>query len=138
MRTAAAILALLFMTAAPSWSRLLREHRTFHPEALAWVADQAADSPEVPTHLRVEGRVQAVRREADGDVHLVLAWNGRTMVAECIPELPEPCLDLPVVGQKVAVWGVHRFDAVPGHDEPHMNLRGWHEVHPVLGWEVVK
>jgi hypothetical protein len=136
VRKALALAGILL--ALPVFARPNREHRTFHPEALAWVSDQAAGSPEVPTHLRIEGGVEMVRQEPDGDLHIRLQWNGRVIVCECIPELP---CKVPQVGQHIAVWGVHRFDAAPGHDEPgtrEEKRRGWHEIHPVIGWEVVR
>lgn len=130
------LVALAIAAAAPA--REHGSHRTFQPEALAWVADEPATSPEVPTHLRIEGRVAMVRHEADGDVHIRLEWNGRAVICECIPELP---CRLPALGQRIAIWGIHRFDAAPGHDEPGSAAekhRGWHEVHPVLGWEPIR
>lgn len=131
---AAAIALYLLFAAVCAFGRQGRGDRIWHPEALAWVADQPADSAEVPTHLRLEGRVEAVHLEADGDTHIRVAWNGRSVVCECIPELP---CSPPLLGQRIAIWGIHRYDSAPGHDEPGVpGARGWHELHPVIGWEV--
>lgn len=79
------------------------------------------------THIAVTGRVLAVRREADGDVHINLGSPaGRFVVAECIPALP--CATLPKVGATITVKGISRRD--PEH--------GWYEVHPLESWEIAK
>jgi hypothetical protein len=127
--------------------------RVYHPEALAWVATEPPGSAEVPTHLRIEGEVAYVHHEPDGDVHVRLCHNGRCMVAECMPHVllnyvppveqnargAEACLELRV-GQRVAVWGISRYDGAPGHGEQAeaaKGRRGHWEVHPVEGIEVL-
>lgn len=132
--------------------------RTYHPEALAWVAAQPTGSPKVPTHLRVEGEVAYVHREPDGDIHVRLCHNGRCMVAECVPGMPvsvvetiaglptstvlvspASCIDLRV-GNHLAVWGISRYDGAPGHGElvEGGGRGGGHwEIHPVEGIEIL-
>lgn len=117
--------------------------RTYHPEALAWVAAQPPGSPGVPTHLRVEGEIAYVHYpEGDGDTHLRLCHNRRCMVAECVPGgavSPETCARFRV-GQRLAVFGISRYDGAPGHGElAEEGERGgghW-EIHPVEGFEVI-
>lgn len=70
----------------------------------------------------VVGTVTDVQKVFDGDWHLnITDKDGRTLVAEVIPEYPVP---LPDLGAKVQIWGVTRFD---------LDHRWW-ELHPVIGW----
>lgn len=73
------------------------------------------------THVSVEGTVDLVRLEPDGDLHIRLrAKSGAFIVAECIPRLP---CRRPRVGEILVVRGISRRD--PEH--------GWYELHPVEG-----
>ncbi len=76
------------------------------------------------TKVAVEGIVEIVTAEPDGDAHVVVKSNiGSALVTEFIPEIKS--LNLPAVGEKIRIWGISRFD------EPH----NWWEIHPVIGWE---
>lgn len=76
------------------------------------------------TKVSVEGKVDSVTREPDGDYHVVIInLAGLPLVTEFIPEMAS--LSLPKVGDKIKIWGIARFD------EPH----NWWELHPVVGWQ---
>lgn len=70
------------------------------------------------THVEVTGRVQLIRKEADGDTHLKITGVKGFIVAECIPALPCSGYTLYKV---VTVRGISRYDGE----------HKWWEVHPV-------
>ncbi len=78
------------------------------------------------TKVAVEGIVDKVTHEPDGDYHVVIRPQyvpvGLFLVTEFIPEIKLP---LPNEGDYIKIWGIVRFD------EPH----NWWELHPVIGWE---
>jgi hypothetical protein len=82
-------------------------------------------------HVVTEGYVSEVRLDKDGDLTFRLVENLAEaepfIVCEIIPSLR---LEPPMIGSRVRVYGVSRFDNQPG--------REWHEVHPVLGIEAVQ
>jgi hypothetical protein len=82
-------------------------------------------------HVVAEGFVSEVIADADGDFkfRLVddLASPGPFIVCEIIDPIR---LAAPLVGSRVRVYGVSRYDSQPNHN--------WYEVHPVLNIEVVK
>ena len=80
--------------------------------------DALAGEMVLHTHVQVTGRVALVRHELDGDLHIKLVGATRFIVAECIPQLP--CTP-PVVGTKITVFGISRYDSE----------HRWWEVHPV-------
>lgn len=74
------------------------------------------------THIKVEGKVALVKREADGDIHIRLVDGaGHFCVAEIIPLIKLPA---PRVGQTIVVRGIQRVDG----------KHKWGEVHPVESW----
>lgn len=78
------------------------------------------------TKVRVEGIVDEITHEPDGDYHIVIRPTylpKPVLVTEAIPEIKD--LPLPSVGDHIKIWGITRFD------EPH----NWWELHPVIGWE---
>lgn len=82
-------------------------------------------------HVVTEGYVSEVRLDRDGDLTFRLVEDLRQpepfIVCEIIPTVR---LEPPIVGSRVRVYGVSRFDNQPG--------REWHEVHPVLNIEAVR
>ena len=81
------------------------------------------------TKVAVEGIVDKVTHEPDGDYHIIMRPQyipiGLFLITEAIPEIKLP---LPKEGDHIKIWGITRFD------EPH----NWWELHPVIGWEDVK
>lgn len=81
------------------------------------------------TKVAVEGIVDKVAHQPDGDYHVVIRPPyvpvGLFLVTEFIPEIKD--LPLPKEGDHIKLWGITRFD------EPH----NWWELHPVIGWEKV-
>ena len=79
------------------------------------------------TKASVEGIVDKVTQEPDGDYHILVrpqyAPVGLFLVTETIPEIKD--LPIPNKGDHIRIWGITRFD------EPH----NWWELHPVIGWE---
>lgn len=79
------------------------------------------------TKVAVDGIVDKVTHEPDGDYHVILRPQydpvGLFLVTETIPEIKN--LPLPNEGDHIKIWGITRFD------EPH----NWWELHPVIGWE---
>lgn len=79
------------------------------------------------TKVTVEGIVDKVVHEPDGDYHVIISSPyvpvGLFLVTEFIPEIKD--LPLPKEGDHIKIWGITRFDA------PH----NWWELHPVIGWE---
>jgi hypothetical protein len=69
----------------------------------------------------VTGTVTTRERQLDGDIEVRLEAGGASLVLEIVPELPLP---EPPPGERVAAWGIVRFDTV----------RGRWELHPLLGW----
>jgi len=106
--------------------------------------------------LSVTGAVEEVRKEADGDVHILFRLDQQfasllnekniskqqgDLVLEPIcqvkvrqPDAEEPCSQYsgpyfePVVGQRYLVWGVYV------HDADH----GWNELHPVTSMQPIE
>lgn len=81
------------------------------------------------TKIAVEGIVDKVAKQPDGDYHIVMrpqyAPVGLYLVTESIPEIK---LTPPKEGEHIKIWGIVRFDI----------LHNWWEIHPVIGWEIVK
>lgn len=81
------------------------------------------------TKISVEGIVDKIARQPDGDYHMVIRQQyipaGLFLVTEFIPEIKLP---LPKEGDRIKIWGIIRFDT----------LHNWWELHPVIGWETVK
>lgn len=81
------------------------------------------------TKVAVEGIVDKVAHQPDGDYHVVIrplyVPVGLFLVTEFIPEIKD--LPLPNKGDHIKIWGITRFD------EPH----NWWELHPVIGWEKI-
>lgn len=82
-------------------------------------------------HVVAEGFVSEVTAGADGDFKFRLVDDldspGPFIVCEIIDPIRLPA---PLVGSRVRVYGVSRYDSQPNHN--------WHEVHPVLNIEVVR
>jgi hypothetical protein len=123
-------LGFFFLDASEARSRAKGEDRTFHVLDLASFASLSPDAS-IPSHVEVTGWVTLKKVEADGDVHLRLSDGDLFIVAECVPEIPAISAQCKAIKKwtKVRVRGISRYDGAPGH--------GWHEVHPVLGIEVV-
>ena len=110
--------------------------RLYHPVG---IADVVRESPKkwkwkaLHTHVAVSGFLTYVKREQDGDLHLLICDGPgvRTMdrrhciVAEIIPSMTEVAHQAEhlVLDQPVTVRGIYRFDGERDH--------GWGEVHPV-------
>lgn len=79
------------------------------------------------TKVAVEGIVDKIAREPDGDYHVVMRPQSIDLflVTEFIPEIKLP---LPKKGDHIKVWGIVRFDI----------LHNWWEIHPVIGWEKLR
>ena len=98
----------------------------FHPVRISDI-----DRTSTP-HVMAEGFVSEVRaNDEDGDLcfRLVddLRQSGPFVVCEIIDSIK---VEPPMVGSRVRVYGVSRFDNKEDHR--------WYEVHPVLNIEVVK
>lgn len=80
----------------------------------------------VKTKVAVEGIVDKIALEPDGDYHIIMRPQyvpaGLYLVTEVIPEIKLP---LPKEGDHIKLWGIVRFDL----------LHNWWELHPVIGWE---
>lgn len=77
------------------------------------------------TKVSVEGIVDKISREPDGDYHIIMRPRyapGLYLVTEAVPEIKLP---LPKEGDRIKIWGITRFDV----------LHNWWEIHPVIGWE---
>lgn len=68
------------------------------------------------------GTVIDVVQSEDSDWHVNVRGEGGTMVTEIIPEYP---LLIPVIGDRVRIWGITRYDIA----------HRWWELHPVIGWK---
>ncbi len=81
------------------------------------------------TKVAVEGVVDKIAKQADGDYHVIIRPPyvpfSIALVTEFIPEVTLP---LPKVGDRIKIWGLVRFD----------ELHNWWELHPVIGWEMLK
>jgi hypothetical protein len=98
----------------------------FHPVKISDI--ERASMP----HVVAEGFVSEVRaNDEDGDLcfRLVddLGQSGPFLVCEIIDSIK---MEPPMVGSRVRVYGVTRFDSKEDHR--------WYEVHPVLNIELVK
>jgi len=91
----------------------LLTERTYHQVALADVARSSW------THICTIGIVLSVRRQPDGDWHLLLAAGPARLIAEVIPLIP---IARPPIGVRVEVCGITR------RDRRHHNQA---EIHPV-------
>lgn len=98
----------------------------FHRLPLATYVLMTPGATTIPTHLCVSGTVTYTRKERDGDIHVRLCDGGWCVVLEIIPAIP---LERPRKGSRIEACGITRYDGWPGH--------GWHELHPLLRWEVV-
>ena len=78
------------------------------------------------TKVAVEGIVDKVAQEPDGDYHVIVRPQyvpiGLSLVTEFVPEIK---LALPKEGDHIKIWGITRFDI------PH----NWWKLHPVIGWK---
>jgi len=77
------------------------------------------------TKVSVEGVVDEVAHEPDGDYHVTIRPQYvplPVLVTEFIPEMSVP---LPKVGDHIKIWGITRFDIE----------HNWWELHPVIGWQ---
>ena len=85
----------------------------------------------VEPHVATEGYVTEVRlNDEDGDTLFKLVDNLQSPNHFVICEIIEPVkLDIPSVGSRIRVYGVHRYDGKAQHQ--------WNEVHPVLNIEPV-
>lgn len=90
------------------------------------------------THVETNGIVRYVRKENDGDVHVMVCetpsssgtahhWMQGCVLAECIPAIPLECSTIKH-GDLITVWGISRYD----------RWHHWNELHPVLGFSKVK
>lgn len=81
------------------------------------------------THVCVIGRVTAVKREPDGDIHICIDGPCRPGCATCLIAeiIPRISLKRPAVGERVRLCGISRMDTK--HD--------WPEVHPVESWNTI-
>jgi hypothetical protein len=100
--------------------------RSFRPVSISDIQNNTK------THVVAEGYVTEVRLDAeDGDLLFKLVEDIKQPQPFIICEIISPInLAPPVVGSRVKVYGVSRYDADEG--------RQWHEVHPVLNIEIVK
>lgn len=89
------------------------------------------------THVETNGIVRYVRKENDGDVHVMVCetefgtgsranYMKGCVLAECIPAVPLACTVLHH-GDLVTMWGISRYD----------RWHRWNELHPVLGVAVL-
>ena len=72
----------------------------------------------------VIGSVVDVIKSGDGDDHINIMSQDGSLVAEIIPEYPLP---VPLVGDKIRIWGITRYDIA----------HRWWELHPVMGWKKI-
>jgi hypothetical protein len=97
---------------------------TWWPVDLATFANQGT----YHTHVQVDGYVNYVACEADGDTHIrmtpAVGQSTPFIIAECIPALP--CTK-PALNAHIRVQGISRHD--PEHN--------WNEVHPVESLQVL-
>jgi hypothetical protein len=77
------------------------------------------------TKVAVEGIVDKVTDEPDGDNHIVLRAPNVPLLFLVTETIPEIKLPLPKVGDRIKIWGITRFDI----------LHNWWELHPVIGWQ---
>lgn len=70
------------------------------------------------------GTVIDVLKSGDGDWHITIRGKGGDMVTEIAPEYPLP---IPLLGEKIRIWGVTRYDIA----------HRWWEIHPVFGWQKI-
>jgi hypothetical protein len=98
----------------------------FRPVLISDIAKNTAP------HVVAEGFVTEVKIDRDdGNYMFKLVENIREQEPFIICEIITPInIEPPIVGSRVRVYGVSRYDAEEG--------RQWHEVHPVLNIETVK
>lgn len=96
----------------------------------------------IGTAVTVEGRVtRVVGAETDGDVTFNITLDDGTCrhceVTPCAPDaIRRLALGL-AVNARVRVSGTDRFDPKHVGDGGHVTSKGWQEVHPVTGIEVL-
>lgn len=89
---------------------------------IRWHKVAIEDMPKTThTHVEVSGRVDYVKPQPDGDLHIRLCDRLNCIVAECIPQIP---CKRPHIGSNITVRGISRYDKESNHD--------WYEIHPVL------
>jgi hypothetical protein len=83
-------------------------------------------------HIVAEGYVSEIRvNDEDGDLSFKLVDNLQNEGPFIVCEIIDPIkLAPPLVGSRVRVYGVSRYDGQDNHN--------WYEVHPVLNIEVVR
>lgn len=79
------------------------------------------------TKVSVEGIVDQVEQEPDGDAHVTIRPLYSPLPALVTEFIPEMTVPLPKVGDHIKIWGITRFDV------PH----NWWELHPVIGWKML-
>ena len=87
--------------------------------------------PSVPVfklpHAYVEGTVNEIIHEQDGDTHVWLALDSSKMRLAC-EWTPQTNIDPPpAVGTRIGVYGIWRYDF----------QHAWWELHPVDHWEAL-
>jgi hypothetical protein len=98
----------------------------FHPVSISDIENNTRP------HIVAEGYVSEVNfsDEKDGDLKFKLVEDIAQPSPFIVCEIISPIkIDAPVVGSRVRVYGVSRYDAEVG--------REWYEVHPVLNIEAV-
>ncbi len=98
----------------------------FHPVSISDIENNTRP------HIVAEGYVSEVKLsdEEDGDLKFKLVEDIERPSPFIVCEIISPIkIDPPVVGSRVRVYGVSRYDAEAG--------REWYEVHPVLNIEAV-
>jgi putative zinc finger protein len=97
----------------------------FHLVSIAGIAQNKRP------HVVAEGFVSEVTAGANGDFKFRLVDDLDSPGPFIVCEIIDPIrLAAPLVGSRVRVYGVSRYDSQPNHN--------WHEVHPVLNIEVVR
>jgi hypothetical protein len=82
-------------------------------------------------HVVTEGYVSEVRIDPDGDMTFRLVEDIDHPDPFIVCEIIRPIrISPPMVGSRVRVYGVSRYDGQPD--------KQWYEVHPVLNIEAVK
>lgn len=117
MRRLLLFLAFLFLVSSLVFGE---EKRTYHKIA---IADAATT---IHTHAQIEGVVDYVKREADGDYHFrVIDGKGAFVVCEIVPWRAVRTVKK---GQRVRVFGITRFD----------KKHNWPELHPVEDIQLIE
>jgi Putative zinc-finger len=131
---ACAVITVLSVTAFFGWRIGRLSAKT--PYNFAFDEYRAVAIHEMPSntepHVVTEGYISEVRVDhEDGDLLFKLVENLEQPSPFVICEIISPNnLNAPVVGKRVRVYGVSRYDAKEDHK--------WYEVHPVVAIEPVK